>query len=109
MTNLDECDSDPLTQMEVDAAMIRDGEESEQEHILDSIGKEEEWIPSTEESPSPRTFDLNGPTTTMIEDAPNIVIDEEDQIQETGTAELLRHHHDMGHISFAKLQVMGRQ
>ena len=53
MTNLDDYDSDPLTQMEVDAAMISDDEESEEEHVLDSNGKEEEWIPSTEEPHSP--------------------------------------------------------
>ena len=47
--------------------------------------------------------------TTMIDNAPNIIIDEEDRIQETATAELLHRHHDMGHISFAKLQVMAGQ
>ena len=44
-----------------------------------------------------------------MEDAPNVIIDEEDQISETATAELLRRHHDMGHISFTKLQQMAQQ
>ena len=44
-----------------------------------------------------------------LEHVPNIITDEEDHITETPTAELLRCHYDMGHISFAKLQHMAKQ
>ena len=47
--------------------------------------------------------------TTDMEDAPNVIIDEEDHIAETATAELLCCHYDMEHISFTKLQQMARQ
>ena len=56
-----------ITQMEVNASLIGDDEESEENDQLDT---------------------------------------DEDQISETATAELLCRHHDMGHISFAKLQQM---
>ena len=44
-----------------------------------------------------------------MEEAPNVIIDEEDHIAETATAELLCCHYDMGHTSFTKLQQMARQ
>ena len=52
---------------------------------------------------------MDGPTTSELEHIPNIITDEEDRLTETPTAELLRRHYDMGHISFAKLQQMAKQ
>ena len=98
--------------MEVDASLICDDEESEKNDQMDiemDIDEmEKEWTISSND-PSPQSFDLNGPMTTYMEDAPNVIRDEEDQILEMATAELLHRHHDMGHISFAKLQQMARQ
>ena len=52
---------------------------------------------------------MDGPTTTDLEQVPNIITDEEDRITKTPTAELLRCHYDMGHISFVKLQHIAMQ
>ena len=81
MTNVDEYDSDPLTQMEIDTSLISDDKESEKNDQMDMETDSDElakdWtIPSND--PSPRSFDLNGPMTTDMEDAPNVIIDEED-------------------------------
>ena len=40
---------------------------------------------------------------------PTVVIDEEDQVHEMATSELLHEHYKFGHISFAKLQEMAKQ
>ena len=63
----------------------------------------------TDQDPGPRSFNLDGPATTDVEHLPNIITDEEDRISKTPTAELLRYHYDMGHISFTKLQQMAKQ
>ena len=114
-TNIEQYESDPLTQMEVDASLISDDEESDQfenQHTdMDTDGESRTSQESehTEKDPVPRSFNLDGPTTTDVEHIPNIITDEEDRITETPTAELLRYHYDMGHISFAKLQQMAKQ
>ena len=114
-TNIEQYESDPLTQMQVDASLISDDEESDQdenEHTdmdTDSDTKTSEESEHTEKDPVPRSFDLDGPTTMDLEQVPNIITDEEDRITETPAVELLRCHYDMGHISFAKLQHMAKQ
>ena len=114
-TNIDNYESDPLTQMEVDASLISNDEESEQDedHLTDMDTDDElrfsQESERMEKDPVPRAFNLDGPTTTDVEHIPTIITDEEDRITETPTAELLRYHYDMGHISFAKLQQMAKQ
>ena len=41
--------------------------------------------------------------------SPVIIVDEEERQDETAVAELLRHHHNMGHFSFTKVQEMVKQ
>ena len=101
--------------MEVDASLISNDEESDQDedHLTDMDTDDElrftQETEHMEKDPVPRAFDLDGPTTTDVEHIPTIITDEEDRITETPTAELLRYHYDMGHISFAKLQQMAKQ
>ena len=101
--------------MEVDASLICDDEESDQDEDqrtdmdTDGESRTSQELEHTEKDPVPRSFNLDGPTTTDVEHIPNIITDEEDRITETPTAELLRYHYDMGHISFAKLQQMAKQ
>ena len=115
MTNIEQYKTDPLTQMEVDASLISDDEESDWDvHELmdvdaDTDGMIYEESKDADQDPTPRSFDLNGPTTSDLEHLPNIITDEEDRLTETPTAELLCRHYDMGHISFAKLQQMAKQ
>ena len=114
-TKIEQNESDPLTQMEVDASLISDDEELDQdEHEptdidpdIDTMTYEESE--HTDKDPAPQSFDLDGPMTMDLEHVPNIIADEEDCITETPTAELLRCHYDLGHISFAKLQQMAKQ
>ena len=112
---MEQYNTDPLPQMEVDASLISDDEGSdrdEHKHMemdTDSdVITQDESMPA-DDDPSPQSFNLNGPTTSDMEEVPNVIIDEEDRIAETATAELLRRHYDMGHISFTKLQQMARQ
>ena len=115
MTNIEQYETDPLTQMEVDASLISDNEESDQDVQeltdvdTDTDGMIYEESKDAVQDPTPRSFDLNGPTTSDLEHLPNIITDEEDHLTETPTAELLHRHYDMGHISFAKLQQMAKQ
>ena len=83
-TNIDNYKSDPLTQMEVDASLISNDEESEQDedHLTDMdtddelrISQESERM---EKDPVPSAFNLDGPTTTDVEHIPTIITDEED-------------------------------
>ena len=79
--------------------------------------------PETNSTPQPTTidFNLNGPTMTVSEgedmrenssERPtsmvNVILDEEDR-QPSDLAELLKLHHQYGHISFQKLQEMAKQ
>ena len=115
MTNVEQYKTDPLMQMEVDASLISDDEGSDwDEHEQMEMDTDSDAITQNEsmpadDDPSPQSFNLNGLTTSDMEDAPNVIIDEEDCIAETATAELLCRHYDMGHISFTKLQQMARQ
>ena len=115
MANVEQYKIDPLTQIEVDESLISDDEGSDQdehEHAemdTDSDAMTHQESMYADDDPNPRSFDLNGPTTSDLEEVPNVIRDEEDHITETATAELLRHHYDMGHISFTKLQQMVRQ
>ena len=113
--NIENYESDPLTQMEVDVSLISNDEESDQdEDQLTDMDTDDEMRFSQEsehmeKDPEPRSFNLDGPTTTDVAQRPTIITDEEDRITETPTAELLRYHYDMGHNSFAKLQQMAKQ
>ena len=115
MTNIEQYETDPLTQMEVDASLISDNEESDQDdHEFNDMDTDTdamtyEELKDTDQDPTPRSFNLDGPMTSDLEHVPNIIMDEEDRITETPTAKLLRRHYDMGHISFDKLQQMAKQ
>ena len=53
---------------------------------------------------------LDGPKTPDTPGtSPTIIVDEEEWQDETAVAELLRHHHNMGHLSFTKVQEMAKQ
>ena len=101
--------------MEVDASLISNDEESDQDEDQHTDMDTDDKLSTFQESghmdkdPVPCSFNLDGPTTTDMEYIPNIITDEEDRITETPTAELLRNHYDMGHISFAKLRQMAKQ
>ncbi|CAJ1959006.1 unnamed protein product [Cylindrotheca closterium] len=53
-------------------------------------------------------FDLDGPTTDGAP-KPAVIAEEEEKQPTTDSQQLLRLHHQMGHISFAKLQSMAKQ
>ena len=82
-TNIDTYESDPLTQMEVDASLISNDEESDQDedHLTDMDTDDElrfsQESEHMEKDPVPRAFNLDGPTTTDVEHIP-IITDEED-------------------------------
>jgi hypothetical protein len=54
-------------------------------------------------------FELNGPQSEEGNQDVNIIVDEEDRLEENKSAELLKIHQSMGHLSFAKLQVMAQR
>jgi len=71
---------------------------------------------SDNDSRSPRSvplvtdFNLDGPKESSkdSEPPPTIIEDEEDTVPQDASAELLRWHHRLGHISFKKLQLMSK-
>ena len=110
-TNIDEYDSDPLLQMEVESTIISDDDDGSELHDTPSNkeDKQNEW-PERDESDKPRLFQLDGPKTPdTLGTPPTIILDEEERQDETAVAELLRHHHNMGHLSFTKVQEMAKQ
>ena len=78
MTNIEQYKTDPLTQMEVDVSLISDDEESdrdEHEHTdmdtdTDAMTHEESMY--VDEDPTPQSLDLNGPTTSDLDDVPTV-------------------------------------
>ena len=44
-----------------------------------------------------------------MERTPTVITDEEDRIEESPKAELLRYHYNFGHLPFAKLQEMAKR
>ena len=73
MTNIEQYETDPLTQMEVDASLISGDEQSDQDDHestdmdtdTDAVTNEESKY--TDEDPTPRSFNLNGPMTSDLE------------------------------------------
>ena len=69
MTNVEQYETDPLTQMEVDACLISDHEGSDwNEHEQTEMDTDSDAIAQDEsmpgdDDPSPRSFNLNGHTT----------------------------------------------
>ena len=65
MTNIEQYDTDPLTQMEVDASLISDNEESDRDdHELMGIDTDTDVMAyeeskDTDQDPTPQSFDLN--------------------------------------------------
>ena len=109
-TNIDEYDSDPLLQMVVESSIISDDDDGSELHETPSNEADEqnEW-PQSDESDKPRLFQLDGPQTPDTPGtSPTIILDEEERQDETAVAEMLRHHHDMGHLSFTKVQEMAK-
>ena len=110
-TNIDEYDSNPLLQMEVESTIICDDDDGSELHDTPSNEEDElnEW-PQRDESDKPRLFQLDGPQTPDTPGtSPTIILDEEERQEETAVAGLLRDHHDMGHLSFTKVQEMAKQ
>jgi hypothetical protein len=101
-------DANPLTREELlalDAHIIPNDEESE---TSSPPIDDDEWENDPPVRNHPRSFDINGPGTVQ-DNIPDVVPDEEDQIQENPVASLLRYHYNFGHISFAKLQEMAKR
>ena len=110
-TNIDEYDRDPLLQMEVESTIISDDNEGSELHDTPSNEEDEsnEW-PNHDESDKPRLFQLDGPKTPDTpRTSPTIILDEEERQDETAVTELLQHHHNIGHLSFTKVQEMAKQ
>ena len=107
-TNIDEYDRDPLLQMEVKSTIISDDDEGSELHDTPSNEEDEqnEW-PNNDELDKPCLFQLDGPKSLdTTGTSPTIILDEEEWQDETAVAELLWHHHNMGHLSFTKVQEM---
>jgi transposase InsO family protein len=69
-----------------------------------------EWVEPDQTNNKAREFDLNGPETEEGKEvAPAVILDEEDRIEESPTAELLKIHHAYDHTPFPKLQEMAKQ
>ena len=97
--------------MEVESTIISDDDEGSELHDtpIDEDIDQNEW-PDHHDSDTPHLFQLDGPKTMDIPSpSPTIVVDEEEQQDETAVAELLRQHHNMGHLSFTKVQEMAKQ
>jgi len=64
-------------------------------------------------TPARASFDLNGPSPASEgeEQTPNVILDEEEEHRQpiNDMADLLRLHHQFGHLSFHKLQEMAKQ
>ena len=92
------------------SAIIEDDEEEGVsaiiEEVSDSDTDDEEQILQRDE-PLTTDFRLDGPTTTG-KSAPNIIEDEEDKMPQDVSAEFLRWHHKLGHISPRRMQLMAR-
>ncbi|CAJ1966085.1 unnamed protein product [Cylindrotheca closterium] len=69
-----------------------------------TIGPPGSILPKAREA----AFDLDGPTTDGAP-KPAVIAEEEEKQPTTDSQQLLRLHHQMGHISFAKLQSMAKQ
>ena len=98
--------------MEVDSTIVSDddddGSEPHGTPSNEDVGQNE-W-PQCPESDTPCLFQLDGPKTMDASTlSPMIIVDEEERQDETAVAELLRHHHNMGHLSFTKVQEMAKQ
>ena len=110
-TNIDEHDSNPLLQMEVESTIISDDDVSSELHVTPSTeeDKQNEW-PNNDDPDKPHLFQLDGPKTPDTPGtSPTIILDEEERQDETAIAELLWHHHNMRHLSFTKVQEMAKQ
>ena len=71
--------------------------------------EQNKW-PNNDELDKPCLFQLDGPKTPDAPGtSPTIILDEEERQDETAVGELLRHHHNMGHLSFRKVQEMAKQ
>ena len=102
-----------------DANMISD-DEGEDEQSQDSQGSDEDnFYDANSEAPEPEdapfqregplftTFDLNGNTAARLR--PAIITDEEDTMPQDASAEFLRWHHRLGHISSKKIRILATQ
>ena len=97
--------------MEVESTIISDDDEGSELHDTPSneVDEQNEW-PNHDESDKPHLFQLDGPKTPDTPGtSPMIILDEEERQDETAVTELLRHHHNMGHLSFTKVQEMAKQ
>ena len=95
---------DPLTAAECcitcdDAQVISDNEGDDEPKTR--------WV-SCDKNDAQMTFDVT-PNTIPESDKPNVIVDEEDRLAESKSAELLRLHYKFGHTPFSKLQETAKQ
>ena len=107
-------DSNPLLQDNVinvdDTALVSDDEDDGEPEVeaSDQSGFPTSGLDgdeSDEQQDSQTPLHIDDPDD-PIQDAPTVVIDEEDREAETATAELLKLHYCFGHLPFSKLRVM---
>lgn len=60
------------------------------------------------EAPLVTDFNLNGPSQDPSVTAPNVIEDEEDHMPQEASAEFLKWHHRLGHLSPVKMKIMAR-
>ena len=106
-----ECDDDPT-----DTNLVYFNAEQTSDNNNDFIdaseeeSDEDEWTSPVRGSSDPLTtdFSLNGPAQPN-QQAPTVVIDEEDQLPREVGAEFLRMHHKLNHTAPARMQLMAKQ
>ncbi len=105
-----EGESNPITVQDVQAVKpnyISDTEDDEQSVATEN--PDSGWDVEDEQLPTRHTeINLNGSSPEGV-DPPTVIIDEEDQLKDNPTAELLRLHYSFGHAPFSKLQTMAKR
>jgi hypothetical protein len=99
---IDDDDSEPVS-FDTGLVSYDDFDPREEDESLDPDLDDDEDFLQQRESPITTDFDLNGPAAA---NAPDVVVDEEDVLPQDASAELLRWHHRLGHISPKKIRAL---
>jgi len=83
------------------------GQDEETFYDAESTAQDTEPIQSPREGPLLTTFDINGDK--AKQKRPSIITDEEDIMPQDASAEFLRWHHRLGHISSKKIRILATQ
>jgi hypothetical protein len=96
------------TEYACDTNVVSDDEAEESSESQDDQSDDDSRIPRS--IPLVTDFNINGPKESSEDSElpPTIIEDEEDTVPQDASAELLRWHHRLGHISFKKLQMMAK-